>query len=58
MKNEDIRAEARIRNVKLWELAEYIGISQSTLTVWLRHELSDEKKAVMLEAITTIAGTR
>ena len=58
MKNMDIRKSAKENRVRLWELAEFIGINPTTLTVWLRHELPDEKKAVLLEAITTIAGTR
>ncbi len=58
MNNLDIRLSAKENRVKLWELADFIGINPTTLTVWLRHELPDEKKAVMLEAITTIAGTR
>ncbi len=44
--------------MKLWEIADYIGIAQSTLTVWLRHELSEEKKQLMLDAVEAIASAR
>ena len=58
MQNLDIRKSAKENSVKLWELAEYIGINPTTLTVWLRRELPEEKKEIMLEAIATIAALR
>lgn len=58
MNNLDIRSYAKEKGVKLWELAEHIGINPTTLTVWLRRELPEEKKIVMFEAIETIAASR
>lgn len=56
--NQDIRAALSINGIKFWECAEKLCISPSTLTVWMRHELSAEKKAKILQAIETIATTR
>lgn len=58
MNNLDIRSRAKEKGVKLWEVAEHIGINPTTLTVWLRHELSEEKKQVMLDAVEAIAAAR
>ena len=51
MKNKDLRDEFRIANVKQWEVAEAMGISEMTLVKWLRRELPDEKKSFVREAI-------
>lgn len=56
--NQDIRAAMNESDVKFWECAERIGISAGTLTVWLRRELPEEKKAMVLTAIETIAAER
>ena len=39
MCNEDLRNEFRIANVKQWEVADAIGISEMTMVKWLRKEL-------------------
>ena len=54
-KNLDIRAAARGRGVYLYEVAEVMGISEPTLMRWLRTNLTDERKARILEAIDTVA---
>ncbi len=56
--NEDLRAAMSNNGVKYWECAEQLGISASTLTVWMRRELTAEKKAMILQAIEAIAATR
>ena len=58
MNNLDIRSRAKEKGVKLWELAEYIGINPTTLTVWLRRELPEDKKQIMYKAIEAIAAAR
>ena len=47
MCNEDLRNEIRIANVKQWEVADAIGISEMTMVKWLRKELSPDKKAMV-----------
>lgn len=51
MSNVDIRNKIRERRLRHYEVAEKIGISETTLCVWLRHELTDERKKRVLEAI-------
>lgn len=42
----------RIANVRQWEVAEAIGISEMTMVKWLRRELDDSKKALVREGIS------
>lgn len=55
MCNKDLRDEMRIANVRQWEVAEAIGISEMTMVKWLRRELDDSKKALVREGISTAA---
>lgn len=43
MKNKDIRDAMKTAGIKQWQLADAIGISTYTFSVWLRHELSGER---------------
>lgn len=58
MENKDLRSEFRIANVKQWEVAEEIGISEMTFVKWLRRELPEDKKKLVREAISKIANSR
>lgn len=58
MHNKDLRAEFRIANVRQWEVAEAMGISEMTFVKWLRRELSEEKKKVVREAIEKVMNGR
>ena len=44
MKNLDIRRRLQNSGRKYWELADAAGISPGTLSIWLRHELTDEQR--------------
>ena len=52
--NADIRKEAEIAGVKMWQIAAKLGIHQCTFSTWLRFELSDELKAQIRDAIAEI----
>lgn len=58
LKNQEIRQAAKRAKVRLWEVAEYLMLAQSQLSVMLRHELTDEKKKEIIGAIETIAANR
>jgi hypothetical protein len=45
----------RIANVRQWEVADAIGISEMTMVKWLRKELDAEKKALVREGIAKAA---
>ena len=51
MHNNDLRDEFRIANIRQWEVAEAMGISEMTLVKWLRRELSEDKKNLVRKAI-------
>lgn len=51
MRNKDIRNAMHISGVKQWEVAEQLGISEFTYCRWLRSEIPDEKKVLILKAI-------
>lgn len=43
MKNRELRDTIAEMGLKYWQVADAIGISYSTFTVWMRHELTGEK---------------
>lgn len=45
MKNKDIREEIKRAGLKLWQVAEKLGINDGNFSRLLRKELSAEKKA-------------
>lgn len=58
MENQKIRTEARKAGVNLWELAEYFGVTDSTLSRKLRRELPEEKQKEYLAAIRELAAAK
>ena len=42
--NQDIRNELKDLKIKQWELAEFMGIGETTMTRWLRRELPNNRK--------------
>lgn len=53
--NNDVRTAAKNAGIALWMLAAYIGVSEPTITRWMRFELSDEVKKKMFMAIRHIS---
>lgn len=51
MENNTIRVAARIAGIPFWRIALKIGVSEPTLTRWLRMPLSAEREALILSAI-------
>lgn len=49
--NNDIRAMIIQSRLKNWEVANRIGIADTTFSVWLRTPLSEQKKERVLTAI-------
>ena len=58
MANETIRAAAKRAGVKLWEVADYCGMADTTLSKQMRKELPKEKQQNFLGAIKAIAERR
>ena len=52
--NDDIREYARKNGVFMWEIAEYLHISEVTLSRHFRHELPETEKEMVLQTIDRI----
>lgn len=56
MKNIDIRTEASNAGVKLWQIAEKLGVNDGNFSRKLRQELSSEEKAKIRTIISELKG--
>ncbi|MBR5641774.1 MAG: hypothetical protein IKW92_06565 [Firmicutes bacterium] len=56
--NNDLRLAAAGRGVPLWKIAEALGITDSSFSRKLRHELSPEEKQKIYIIIERIAEER
>ena len=54
MENMGIRRAARVAGIPLWRIAATIGISEPTLTRWLRFPLSADKERLISAAISKL----
>lgn len=52
--NQDIRDQISKNRLLYWEVAEEVGISPSSLSVWLRKPLNEEQKVRMKNAINRL----
>mgnify|MGYP000081856792 FL=1 len=55
MSNFDVRFAASNAGVKLWQIADALGMADSNFSRKLRKELPDDEKAKILEIIRRIA---
>ena len=53
--NIDIRRHAELRGVRLWQIVDVLGISDSNFSRKLRHELGGREKAKIIKIIDRIA---
>lgn len=56
--NKDIRDAARDAGVRLWQIAERIGMNDGNFSRKLRRELPDQEKKEILEIIKTLAAEK
>ena len=56
--NQEIRERARIKDVRLWELADKMGITDSYLSRRLRVEFTPEEQEQAMRYIDEIAAER
>lgn len=54
--NTDIRGEAALAGVKLWQIADALGITDSNFSRKLRKELPEQKKEEIRTIIRKISG--
>ena len=55
MRNYAIREQAKTSNVRLWEIAEAMGVSEATVTRMLRKELSQAEQHKILGVVADLA---
>lgn len=56
--NIDIRNMIAEAGLKHWEVADAIGVNESTLCVWLRKPLANERRRRVLAAINALTAER
>lgn len=56
--NKEIRIAARDAGVRLWQVAERIGMNDGNFSRKLRRELPDQEKKDVLEIIKTLAAEK
>ena len=55
MRNQDIRSTAAVAGVKLWEIADALGIADSSFSRKLRKELPQEEKEKIFSIIKKLS---
>lgn len=55
MCNTEVRNTAKDSGIRLWQVADEIGMNESVLSRKLRKELPDAEKARLLDAIRRLA---
>lgn len=58
MYNKEIRVTAKAYGVKMWQIAEALGIQDSALSRRMRHELPDDERKQIIGIIENIAQQR
>ena len=56
--NKEIRTAAFSEGVRLWQVAQELGVTDSTFSRWLRQELPAEKQREIIEIIHALAEGR
>lgn len=54
MQNREIREAAKRYGVKLWQIAERLGVSEFTFSRKLRREVSEDEKARIMSIIENL----
>ena len=58
LSNQDLRATAKSKNVRLWKIADKLNISEPTMTRKLRRELPAEEKAKIIKIIDELSAAK
>ncbi|MCQ2416520.1 MAG: hypothetical protein MJ071_01760 [Oscillospiraceae bacterium] len=56
--NQDIRDYAAQKGVYFWEIAMQLGISEPTITRWMRVELPEDKRREIRQIIDKITDSK
>lgn len=53
--NEGVRRAARVAGIPLWRIASAVGVSEPTMTRWLRSPLPESKEQRIMAAIAELS---
>lgn len=56
MKNLELRQLIVEKRIKFYEIAHEIGIAPTTFTIWMRDELTEDKKNKVMNAIDSLTN--
>lgn len=56
--NQELKSYARRNGVRLWQIAEELGISEATMTRLMRRELLPEEKCTIIYTIERLVNER
>lgn len=54
-RNKEFKDYMKSKKVFNWQLAEHLGVAESTIYRWLRVEMDKDEKAKMLKVVDAIA---
>ena len=57
-KNRDVRQVMKDKRVFQWEVAERLGVHETTVIRWMRTELPEDKKKAILDAVAAVVAAR
>lgn len=58
MQNKRLRAYAKERHVALWEIAKFVGLSETYYVKLLREEFGESRKKEFIQAVDEIVFAR
>jgi transposase-like protein len=56
MENKQMRSFLKMKGIPFWKIAETIGVSEPTMTRWMRKPLSAEHHKKIMDAVSKIEG--
>lgn len=56
--NAEIRMLMKVNDIRFWQLAEAVGVSDPTINRWFRHELEGEQRKRVEFALQKLIGER
>lgn len=56
--NKCLREELRAKNIPFWQVAQYVGVNETTIVRWLRVPLSSEQAERIYTAVNRIVELR
>lgn len=52
--NNDLRMLAKSKGVRLWQIADYMNVSEATFLRWMRFPFDENKKEIFIKAVADI----